>query len=539
MSSDRSVGVDRAAAAATIVTPGTYKGEAFDACAAPPQSTMDAWKSASPYDAVGIYISGGTRKCAQPNLTSSWVQTNAANGWKFLPIDVGKQAPCSAYASRMSNDPVVARAEGRTAAVGAAQAATALGIGARSTLYSDIENYTTSISCRAAVLSYVSGWVEELNTRGYLGGVYSSAAGAVKDLSWGYGDSRYIRPDSIWFAWWNSKADVDGGSYIPASQWTNHQRVHQYKGDTSETYGGVSVTIDRNYLDLTVPPAAVGGFDATGAFARASLRWNAPPAGDLGQVIVRRNTGTAPPATPAHGTAVYAGTGTAATATGLAGGTTYTFRAWVKDKSGKVGPPADTRLIGTRTAASVSPASVTAGGSTTITGRATRIDNGAALVGVPLSLYRKQNGATTWQLLKTTTSNSSGYVSYVHKPVWGQDYQWGPNGSAELLGSRSASVAVGVRPVVTANVSKSTMPLGSSLLLYGSVSPAHPGQAVYLQRWVGGKWNHVTVGKLTSQSTYMFTIKPTARGTYAYRVAKPGDVDHLTTTSPMRTFNVT
>ncbi|MFC0623859.1 DUF1906 domain-containing protein [Kribbella deserti] len=529
------------AAAASLVTPGTLKGQAFDACTAPSQATMDAWRSAAPrpFEAVGIYISGARRLCAQPNLTPSWVQANAANGWKFLPLDVGKQAPCSNYSSRMSYDPATARAEGRAAAVGAAQAAGALGIGPRSTIYSDIESYTTTIACRAAVLSYVSGWTNELNTRGYLAGVYTSIGTGGADLKWGYNDARYTRPDSLWFAWYNGKADVEAGTWLDPGQWVNHERVHQYRDSHDETHGGATVNIDSNFVDLTVPPAAVRGFDATGGYTQATLRWTAPPAGDLGQVIVRRNTGTTPPATPANGTAVYAGTGTSATVTGLSSGTTYTFRSWVKDKSGKVGPPADTRLVGTRTTIAISPASLTMGGATTITGRATRIDTGAALAGVPLNLYRRQKGTTAWQLIKTTTTNASGVASYVHKPVWSQDYQWGPNGSADTLGSRSASIAVGVRPVVTASVTKTTMPLGSALLLYGSVSPAHPGQAVYLQRWVGGKWNHVTVGKLTTKSTYMFTIKPTVRGTYAYRVAKPGDVDHLTTTSPMRTFKVT
>ncbi|WP_328993080.1 S8 family serine peptidase [Kribbella sp. NBC_01245] len=293
------------------------------------------------------------------------------------------------------------------------------------------------------------------------------------------------------------------------------------------------------FQTVNVAPPAVTGFDATGGYGTASVKWNVPALGDPGQIIVRRNTGNNPPTSPTTGTPVYAGTGSSAAVSGLAAGTTYTFRAWVKDRSGLLSAPVDTRLIGTRLTAAVSPTSVTYGGSTRIGGKAVRADNGAALAGVPLTLYRKQKGATAWQAVTTQTTTSAGAVSYLHKPVWGQDYQWGHNGSADLLGSRSASAAVGVRPVVTANVSKTTFALGGSVLIYGSVTPAHPGQAVYLQRYVGGKWTHATAVKLTGSSTYMFTIKPTARGTYAYRVAKPGDVDHLTTTSPMRTFKVT
>src|SRR5215475_1240800 len=49
-----------------------YAGPAFDTCTAPPLSTMQAWL-ASPYRAIGIYIGGTNRGCAQPQLTSSWV----------------------------------------------------------------------------------------------------------------------------------------------------------------------------------------------------------------------------------------------------------------------------------------------------------------------------------------------------------------------------------------------------------------------------------------------------------------------------------
>src|SRR4051794_5186152 len=47
------------------VTPGTYTGLGFDQCHAPEQSKMDAWLQASPYRAVGIYISGASRGCRE------------------------------------------------------------------------------------------------------------------------------------------------------------------------------------------------------------------------------------------------------------------------------------------------------------------------------------------------------------------------------------------------------------------------------------------------------------------------------------------
>lgn len=246
-------------AAVTGVAPGTYLGRGFDACTAPSSGAMDAWR-ASPFRAVGIYISGSFRACNQPNLTAAWINHNVANGWHFIPIDVGRQAPCTSYSFRMSSDPATARQQGRDAAVGAAQAATNLGLGAGSAIYSDIEAYSTNTSCRAAVLSYVSGWTQELNARGLLGGVYSSAASGIRDLSGAYTNPAYTRPDHIWFAWWNGRADVDGGQYVPAGQWANHQRLHQYQGGHNETHGGVTINIDSNFLDTAdpTPPPPLG-----------------------------------------------------------------------------------------------------------------------------------------------------------------------------------------------------------------------------------------------------------------------------------------
>ncbi len=90
------------------VTPGTYTGLGFDQCHAPEQYKMDAWLAASPYRAVGIYISGASRGCRdQPNLTPTWISTQLANGWRLLPITLGPQANCNPGFPRYGNDPVI------------------------------------------------------------------------------------------------------------------------------------------------------------------------------------------------------------------------------------------------------------------------------------------------------------------------------------------------------------------------------------------------------------------------------------------------
>ncbi len=237
--------------------PGDFRGKGFDACAAPPQAAMDAWLASSPYRAVGVYISGATRACAQPDLTAGWVADQTGKGWHLIPIDVGRQAPCSNFSNKMSSDPVTARSQGASAANASVAAAQNLGIPAGSALYTDIEGYDSTASCKAAVMSYVSGWTEALHAAGYLSGLYSSGASGIRDAASVYDDSRYLRVDHLWFAWWNGVADTDGGPYVPDSHWSGHQRIHQYVGEVYETYGGRRLHIDRNYLDVgegTPPP---------------------------------------------------------------------------------------------------------------------------------------------------------------------------------------------------------------------------------------------------------------------------------------------
>jgi Rv2525c-like, glycoside hydrolase-like domain/Putative peptidoglycan binding domain len=245
-----------AAPTAAVNEPGSYLGRGFDACTAPSQAAMNAWLAGSSYAAVGVYIGGLNRGCSQPNLTAAWVAQQVHSGWHLIPTYVGLQAPCTSFYNRMSSDPATARAQGRAEARDAVSRATGLGIAAPSTVYSDIEGYNSTISsCVAAVLSYVSGWTHVLHASGYKAGVYSSGASGISNLSANYNSTAYLRPDNIWLAWWNYAADVNGGSYVPDTQWSNHQRVHQYVGNSTEAYGGYRINIDQDFLDVGTLPA--------------------------------------------------------------------------------------------------------------------------------------------------------------------------------------------------------------------------------------------------------------------------------------------
>jgi Domain of unknown function (DUF1906)/Putative peptidoglycan binding domain len=235
-----------------VSVPGDFHGLGFDTCAAPSQAVMNAWRASSGYASLGIYIGGVDLGCAQPNLTSDWVSRQVALGWHLLPIYVGHQAPCSNLMNRFSYDVPSARRQGQADAADAMAMAAKRGIAAPSTVYSDMEGYDSSNErCVAAVMSYLSGWTFAMHTKAYQAGVYSSASSGIHDLSVHYDSLGANLPDDLFMAWWNHQMDVRYGRYVPVSQWRSQQRVHQYEGQATETYGGHSLLVDRNFIDVS------------------------------------------------------------------------------------------------------------------------------------------------------------------------------------------------------------------------------------------------------------------------------------------------
>lgn len=258
-------------AAANPPTPGNFTGKGFDQCNAPSQHAMDRWRQKSPYRAVGIYISGNSRFCRdQPNLTPTWVSTQLANGWHLLPITLGPQASCQPRFPRYSQavDPTInpskaytyaaARAQAEAEAKTAVAAATALGIVRGSTLFYDIEGFDLhhSTGCTESAKWFLSTWSNTLHRNGYLSGVYSSAGSgiAMVDQVRQAPPQGYVLPDLLWLARWNNKANTRATSYLSDDGWSQHQRVKQYQGGHNETWGGVTINIDRDYLDVRGRP---------------------------------------------------------------------------------------------------------------------------------------------------------------------------------------------------------------------------------------------------------------------------------------------
>jgi hypothetical protein len=248
-----------------VVTPGSFHGYGFDQCMAPSQSSMDTWLRQSPYLAVGIYISGASRACrVQPNLTPAWVSTQLTNGWRLLPITLGPQASCNPRFPRYGHDHTInpdpgtthhydkARTQGVAEAQKTVAAATRLGISAGSTMWYDLEGFdATKNRCRNSAMAFLSAWTRELHILHYLSGVYSSAGSGIWMLDEARIDdpTAYQLPDQIWIARWDGAANTST-AYIRNDGWRPGGRMKQYVGGHNETWGGVTINVDKDYLHL-------------------------------------------------------------------------------------------------------------------------------------------------------------------------------------------------------------------------------------------------------------------------------------------------
>jgi hypothetical protein len=236
---------------------GVFTGLGFDACATPSQKSMTAWGE-SPYRAVGVYVGGVNRACSQPNLTSTWVDAQTAAGWHLIPTYVGLQAPTSACSSCAKLTTTGAVKQGEEAAIDAVADASEAGIGPGSPIYFDMEAYSRTTSATSATLSFLASWTTKLHALGYVAGVYSSSSSGIADLGAQVGTG-YTLPDDLWIANWNNAQNTLDPA-VPSTGWALHQRIHQYQGGHNETYGGVTINIDNDYVDA----ATAGGGGVAG-----------------------------------------------------------------------------------------------------------------------------------------------------------------------------------------------------------------------------------------------------------------------------------
>ncbi|HWG61012.1 MAG TPA: glycoside hydrolase domain-containing protein [Streptosporangiaceae bacterium] len=230
-----------------LPNPATVRRHGFDSCTAPSVAVMRAWREV--FSKAAIYIGGPEVACATGHLSASWIRSVTRLGWGLMPSYVGPQASCSSYSVRIN--PKTAARQGRRAAADAIRHASALGIGRSSPIYYDIEAYDTSRkACRHSALTFLDAWTRRLHAGGYISGVYSSAGSAAQQLAsrTSIDGHRLAEPDTLWFALWNNKRNLDAEPYVPDSLWTGDHRIHQFLGPHKRTVNGYTLNIDSDWV---------------------------------------------------------------------------------------------------------------------------------------------------------------------------------------------------------------------------------------------------------------------------------------------------
>ena len=231
---------------------------------------MSTWIKKSPYRAAGIYISGDSRACQrQSNLTADLGQQPAR---RRLAPDADHARPAGLVllalpALRLEHRPEdqpehgqhlprprAPRASPRRAKTVRPRGTSGSSRAARCSTTSR-RSPTSSSACRDSALWFLTAWTQELHRWRYASGVYSSAASGIRMLD----DARVRAGNAVHDArpGLDRRLEREGQHRLvvhphPAPGCPT-QRAHQYQGGHNETWGGVRINIDRNYLDLRTP----------------------------------------------------------------------------------------------------------------------------------------------------------------------------------------------------------------------------------------------------------------------------------------------
>lgn len=168
------------------------------------------------------------------------------------------------------------------------------------------------------------------------------------------------------------------------------------------------------------------------------------------------------------------------------------------------------------------------GGSTTISG----VVNGAA-TGTAVKLLAHTAGGLFTQVAETKTEAGGAYSFAPQSPAASTFYR------VQSAGKSSAVLYEGVKYVLTASASATTIEAGQSVTFSGSVLPVHAGHVIYLERsnFSGTSFHVVQVVPEEATGNYTIAHAIFQLGTNVFRVKIPGDPQNGGTASP--TFTIT
>jgi hypothetical protein len=139
-----------------------------------------------------------------------------------------------------------------------------------------------------------------------------------------------------------------------------------------------------------------------------------------------------------------------------------------------------------------------------------------------VTLLSHPRGQKAFTKVTEATTNGSGEYTFAEKPLQNTYYR------VTSGAINSAVLFEGVKYVLTAAVSATTIPAGQSLTFSGTVTPDHVGHVVYLERenLFGGGFHVADVGTVTSASTYSIGHFVFGSGKQVFRIKVPGDPEN-------------
>jgi hypothetical protein len=157
----------------------------------------------------------------------------------------------------------------------------------------------------------------------------------------------------------------------------------------------------------------------------------------------------------------------------------------------------------------------------------------AGALNQPVTLLAQMPDGTFTPIAEATTSGDE--YSFVESPLLSTDYR------VRSAGASSAILSQGVTYALTATPSASTVQAGGQLSFTGTVTPAHEGQLVDLERenTSGVGYSVIAVGAVSSTSAYSITQTFAAVGTELLRISVPAEPGFETVAGEALTIEVT
>jgi GH25 family lysozyme M1 (1,4-beta-N-acetylmuramidase) len=208
-------------------------------------------------------------------------------------------------------------------------------------------------------------------------------------------------------------------------------------------------------------------------------------------------------------------TATRAAFGGLVTGRTYTLTVTPRNAVG-AGPTTSRTVVPvvpTSLVTTASAASIYVGSSVTYVATLRNRDTGAALAGMPVQIFSRPLGSTTWGLLQRTTTDDAGQVRLVRSPTRSTQLRIYYPGQPAVQQAAETSTTTLVRTRLNAGLSHPIAAVGVPVVLRGAISPRFSGVVVARQVWSHGVWRTVATTRTGGAGSYAFVVSGNAHST--------------------------